>query len=60
MEDKVESIRLQRSHRDMGQKKKKRRQTTRDSSAFDCGVEESVFDSTEESIWILSRGVAVC
>merc|ERR1711879_630632 len=49
MEDEVESIRLQRSHRDMGQKKKKRRQTTRDSSAFDCGVEESVFDSTEES-----------
>merc|ERR1719229_65893 len=48
MEDEVESIRLQ-GHRDMGKKKRKRRQTTKDSSAFDCGVEESVFDSTEES-----------
>merc|ERR1719492_395158 len=50
MEDDVESIRL-RGHRDMGKKKRKRerRQNTRDSSAFDCGVEESVFDSTEES-----------
>jgi len=46
MEDQVESIRLQ-GHRDMGKKKRKRRNTTKDS--FECGVEDSICESTEES-----------